>query len=347
MAVKIGDKIYRNEQEQVRKNMKDIEFLKGKIKDVFKTTATLTSSSVSVALVDTNVTDEEEGWLMSEDGLLFAITGNDGTNLLISYYSDLKGPQGESGAALNIDDSETSLTKVWSSKKTSDSIAALINNSSAIPTKTWSSQTIDGLLSSGIAWTTVDADGNNSMNDTNIYLGGDTVSSLSGTIKVPKLKEKDMIIYVDGNLNAKTLYRVTSVSSGTYYVTKVCDFGGNSKLYQHCISIRCSDGAGRHHYGLMLIINNSNLPFVLHANYVEGTNLDIWQYLNDKGYNSDNSAYYPCNWTKQDGESGDFETFNGLNARPSYALAVSYAASGNITYLTPTISSFKDNPSEI
>lgn len=118
MAVKIGDKIYRNEQEQVRKNMKDIEFLKGKIKDVFKTTATLTSSSVSVALVDTNVTDDEEGWLMSDDGLLFAITGNDGTNLLISYYADLKGPQGEPGAALNIDDSTTSATKVWSSQKT-------------------------------------------------------------------------------------------------------------------------------------------------------------------------------------------------------------------------------------
>lgn len=94
----INGEAVRSPEQQVYKNMKDIQVLKGKIKDVFKTTATLTSSSVSVALADTNVTDEEEGWLMSEDGLLFAITGNDGTNLLISFYTDLKGPQGDTGS---------------------------------------------------------------------------------------------------------------------------------------------------------------------------------------------------------------------------------------------------------
>lgn len=303
MAVKIGDKIYRNEQEQVRKNMEDIEFLKGKIKDVFKTTATLTSSSVSVALVDTNVTDEEEGWLMSDDGLLFAITGNDGTNLLISYYSDLKGPQGEDGEAVNIDDTGTSLTKVWSSKKTSDSIAALIDNSSAVPTKVWSSKTVDDLLSSGIAWTAVDADGNNTMLYTNIYIGGDTVASLSGTIKVPKLKEKDMIIYVDGNLNAKTLYRVTSVSSGTYYVAKVCDFAQGGKEYTH--NIRLAGQFRNSNSVLFLTIkNNSSLPFAKASEYVPGTNVNIVTWLRDRKYYYDdvdnqNVGNYPAIGTTQ------------------------------------------------
>lgn len=186
MAVKIGDKIYRNEQEQVRKNMEDIEFLMGKIKDVFKTTATLTSSSVSVALVDTNVTDEEEGWLMSEDGLLFAITGNDGTNLLISFYTDLKGPQGESGADLNIDDSTTSATKVWSSQKTSNEIMAKFDK--------------------GILYT---------LNSPVLYDGDYTVTKPDidnfGWQNNPG--EEDLLLYVDGNGKVKELWVFTDVNA--------------------------------------------------------------------------------------------------------------------------------------
>lgn len=127
MAVTINGKVYRNQQEQIYKNMEDIEELQKKIKDIYTTEAELTSSSVSVAISDTNIGSAEEGYLITQDGLLFKITGNDGTNALLSYYSDLKGPQGEQGipgAAVSIDDAAESLTKTWSSSKIATELAA-------------------------------------------------------------------------------------------------------------------------------------------------------------------------------------------------------------------------------
>ena len=129
MAIEINGKVMRNQQEQIYKNMKDIESLKETIKPRYTTSATLTSSSVSVAIADTNApAGTEDGWLYTEDGLLFKITGGDDTNLLLMFYSDLKGPQGDQGepgqdGTTAIDDNTTADDSTWSSSKIATEIA--------------------------------------------------------------------------------------------------------------------------------------------------------------------------------------------------------------------------------
>lgn len=231
-------RIGNNIPKQVYENTKNIEKLQNDIKPEYNCSATLTSSSVSVAIASTNApAGTDSGWLLTEDGLKFKITGGDGTNLLLEFYANLKGPQGEDGAALNIDDNTTSLTKVWSSSKTNNEIQHLINDSITSNFNTWSSDQQTRLLSSGIAWTTTDKDGDDQISLDDIYIGSRTASESASIIKVPMLKVSDIIVYVDGDLKAKTLYRVASISSGVATVSKVCDFGGGKQLYQHIISV--------------------------------------------------------------------------------------------------------------
>lgn len=123
----INGKAVRSPEQQVYKNMKDIEALQETIKPEYNTSAELTSSSVSVALSTTNApSGTTEGWIITQDGLKFKITGGDESNLLLEFYCSIQGPQGEtgpSGAELEIDDSGTSATKVWSSQKVSQELA--------------------------------------------------------------------------------------------------------------------------------------------------------------------------------------------------------------------------------
>ena len=126
--IKINGKEFRNPQEQLAYNTEEIEKLKETIKDAYKTSSTLTSSSVSDTRANTNVPEGvKSAWLMTSDGLLFKITGNDGTTLLLTYYSDLKGPQGEAGAAVSIDDNSTSNSKTWSSYKINSAMQSDLN----------------------------------------------------------------------------------------------------------------------------------------------------------------------------------------------------------------------------
>ena len=122
----INGKAVCSPEQQVYKNMKDIEALQKIIKTTYKTSSELTSSSASDSTANTNVGTAKEGWLMTEDGLLFRIDGNDGTTLLLTYYADLKGPQGETGSSgdptLLIDDNGTANNKCWSSQKTNNEI---------------------------------------------------------------------------------------------------------------------------------------------------------------------------------------------------------------------------------
>lgn len=132
MAVTINGKIYRNQQEQIYKNMDDIQELKDIIKPEYTTSATLTSSSTSVAIASTNApAGTTEGWLMTQDGLKFKITGGDDTNLLLMFYADLKGPQGEEGPegpggdpTTLIDDNSVLENKTWSSDKINSELAS-------------------------------------------------------------------------------------------------------------------------------------------------------------------------------------------------------------------------------
>lgn len=282
----INGKAVRSPEQQVWQNMKDIEALQEKIKPEYNTTAELTETSVSVALSTTNApAGTTEGWIITQDGLKFKITGGDDTNLLLEFYANLKGPQGESGAALNIDDNTTSLTKVWSSSKTNNEISGLIRDDITSNFNTWSSDQQTRLLSSGIAWTTTDKDGDDQISLDNIYIGNRTAAESTSIIKVPMLKVSDVIVYVDGDLKAKTLYRVASISSGVATVSKVCDFGGGSKSYQHNIYVygsNTSGGTTRYINVSITIENNDNTPF---------TFTSLLTYLNDKGFNSSSKGY--------------------------------------------------------
>ena len=123
----IDGEAVRSPEQQVWQNMKDIKALKLKIKDWYSCSTELDTTDVSVARTSTNVPDSvSEGFLLDTGGNLFNITGGDEDNLLLYYYATIKGEQGEqgpSGAELEIDDSGTSATKVWSSQKVSTELA--------------------------------------------------------------------------------------------------------------------------------------------------------------------------------------------------------------------------------
>lgn len=238
----INGKVVRSPEQQVFQNMKDIEELQEIVKKSFTTSATLTSSSVSVAINTTNAPEGTTGgWLYTQDAKMFKITGGDDTNLLIEFYADFRGPQGADGSALNIDDSSTSLTKVWSSSKTNSEINALIDDTIKSAAKTWSSNKIDSFISSGIAWTTTDAVGGTMALNT-IYLGGTLATNV--TIGDPKIKTNDLIIYVDNDLVASKLYRVTTVGESNITVSLVCEFAPKKHLYIHHVLLK-KDGTFR------------------------------------------------------------------------------------------------------
>lgn len=276
-----------NLQKQVYINTDEIEKLKDTIKPEYNCSATLTSSSTSVAIASTNApAGTKTGWLLTDDGLYFKITGGDDTNLLLEYYANLKGPQGESGAALNIDDSTTSATKVWSSQKTNNEIGNKIQNDttgSPSTSKTYSQKVISDLESSGIAWTSTDIDGDSKVLLSVIYLGDQTALANVTLGGKPKLKVDDLVVYVDGNLNAKTLYRVSYIDLISVKATliKVCDFAQGKQLYQHNIKIQ----ATRSSYNLLgtiTITNDSATPFTANT---------LISYLSNKGFTASTKLF--------------------------------------------------------
>lgn len=263
-------------EQQVYKNAKDIKTLKQFIKESYHTSTALTSSSVSVATEDVEGLGEaSSGWLLTDDGLLFKITANDGTTTLIQFFSDIKGPQGEDGAAVNIDDTGTSQTKVWSSDKTNNEIQALIDDTAESPTtsKTWSIQKIDSLLSNSLAWTTTSMSGG-SISLSNVYFANSAASSMG--IGNPKIKVKDVIAHKDGSGKVDSLYYVTAISSGTASVTKIGDIGGGKQLYQHYVDINNYHNTDQAYF-TFTIKNGSNASL---------TYDDILEYLQTKGFTS-------------------------------------------------------------
>ena len=85
--------------EQVEANMLNIQKLAEYLKEAYKTSQQLTTSTSSIAISDTNApTSVIEGWLLDSRGLLFKINGGDTINFLLEFYTDLKGVQGNNGA---------------------------------------------------------------------------------------------------------------------------------------------------------------------------------------------------------------------------------------------------------
>ena len=86
----INGKHVNSPEQQVWENMKQIEELKKLIKKCYKTTESLTNASITVARNTTNVPEDVTyGWLVDADANLFDITGNNGTTLLIVYYTNV------------------------------------------------------------------------------------------------------------------------------------------------------------------------------------------------------------------------------------------------------------------
>lgn len=85
--------------EQVEENMLNIQKLAQYLKEAYKTSQQLTTSTNSIAISDTNApTSVIDGWLLDSRGLLFKINGGDTINFLLEFYTDLKGVQGNNGA---------------------------------------------------------------------------------------------------------------------------------------------------------------------------------------------------------------------------------------------------------
>lgn len=84
--------------EQVEENMLNIQKLAQYLKEAYKTSSQLTTSTSSIAISDTNApTSVVDGWLLDSRGLLFKINGGDTINFLLEFYTDLKGVQGNPG----------------------------------------------------------------------------------------------------------------------------------------------------------------------------------------------------------------------------------------------------------
>ena len=123
----INGEAVRSPEQQVYKNMEDIKTLFQKIQTWYNCSEELEETDNTVLRTYTNVPDSaSSGLLIDPVGNMFSITGGDDTTLLITFYASIKGPQGdpgESGAELEIDDSGTSATKVWSSQKVASELA--------------------------------------------------------------------------------------------------------------------------------------------------------------------------------------------------------------------------------
>lgn len=98
----INGKAVRSPEQQVYKNMEDIEDLQKKIQTWYASSVELTTSSNTILRSNTNVPDDvESGLLIDPVGNMFNITGGDETTLLITFYASIKGPQGPTGASSN------------------------------------------------------------------------------------------------------------------------------------------------------------------------------------------------------------------------------------------------------
>lgn len=94
----INGKAVRSPEQQVYKNMEDIEDLQKKIQTWYACSIELDSSDNTVLRSNTNVPDDKEsGLLIDPVGNIFNITGGDETTLLITFYANIQGPQGETG----------------------------------------------------------------------------------------------------------------------------------------------------------------------------------------------------------------------------------------------------------
>lgn len=233
---------------QVEENMKNIELIASIVKDAYKCSTSLLSTDVSVAISDTNANaDTIDGWLIDQGANVFKITGGDSTNLLIEYYTCLKGQDGRDGSD-DIDDDVIANDKLWSSQKINDKI---------------------GLISDkGIYYTFVQP----TLVDSQYELN---TSDLENPNQYTFQKYNDIIVYIDGDGKVKDLYNCIAVQGdfSKIYLEKIGEISGGKQLYQH--NITCSDGTYSHTVRFA-ITNDDNTTY--------NTYSQIISLLNNKGY---------------------------------------------------------------
>lgn len=250
----INGKAVRSPEQQVYQNMKDIEDLQEVIKPEYKCTTELSTSATSVAKSYTNAgEDVDSGWLLDPVGKKFKITGGDEDSLLIVFYTSYQGPQGPSGVSA-IDDNSVSLEKVWSSQKVFNEFARAKDK--------------------GVYITSTEP----TLSDDVYTLVGNTDITNRNT-DVP-IKVNDLVIYIDGDDKAKSIYKVlTNTGVGqNLTLSKEADFGGGKQLYQHHISIHGRDYDNQYYDISFTIVNDASTPYASVGGIVT--------YLGDEGFDS-------------------------------------------------------------
>ena len=87
--------------EQVDINTNDIKNLKSVLKSSYKTEKELETTTITIPITDTNAPQgTTSGWLYDSVGHLYSINGGDGTNLLLEYYTNFRGPAGVDGVPI-------------------------------------------------------------------------------------------------------------------------------------------------------------------------------------------------------------------------------------------------------
>lgn len=293
-------KIYKNEFNtlpmQVEENMKNIELLASIIKEAYRSNVQLLTTDVSIAISDTNANvDTTDGWLIDPIGKIFKITSGDGTNLLIEFYSDIRGEQGVQGEQGNDgNDGANGLSfRLYG--------GLYISNSTSYQKSTLADSSdlqvgdivlfVNGVLAkiSTITSTTFKVSNNDDIEIQSTSKGyyyanvqptisGDHLiyakTSIFNNVTPCVFAIGDMITYIDSNDQPTELYEITGFSGNDLIVELKGTFAKGKKLYQHNITYLSDDLS---YYFNCNIITDSNEQFTLAS---------LHQWLNDNGFTS-------------------------------------------------------------
>lgn len=287
-------KIYKNKFNtlpmQVEENMKNIELIASIIKESYRSDIQLLTTDVSIAISDTNASaDTTEGWLIDPIGKIFKITGGDGTNLLIEFFTDIRGPQGPEGTTA-IDDDVKSLLKTWSSQKISDKI--------------------DVISDKGIYYTFVQP----TLVDSQYELN---TSDLENPNQYTWQKVNDIIVYIDGDGKVKDIYNCVGIQGdfSKIYLEKVGEIGGK-QLYQHNVLFTTSGGG--YVCCAYPIINDNGSDFTFST---------FAKWLYDNGFRDGDSSPFGANGKGYDGGAKHFYavySYDGANINAKIVEGTSY-----------------------
>lgn len=248
--MRIGDKDILSPQHQLYKNTKDIEYLFAIVKEAYKSTVEISTSASTTSQSNTNVPDgTTKGWLLDPVGNLFSITGVLEGFVGIEFYSNIKGPKGDTGAtgasminvqivaslpatgdpntiyfvqnqdgeSGNLYDEYIYTNNAW--EKLGPAVVSVnIDDSGTSADTTWSSQKtnieIGKAKDKGIYYTTTQP-----TSDTTLAISA--VGNINSNIEI---KANDLIIYIDSNDNPASIYFVVSVGETELMVSKIADY---------------------------------------------------------------------------------------------------------------------------